>query len=581
MRYVDRTLETQEFVNIFNEMKESSVIFLYSKTGVGKSSLSQKFINQILQRENITAVKVLTNRINKTEASFDGQYLIEIFKSLNNLFKETKKLSFATFVKKSKNKAHKKYILEKILSDAEKSSTLKNLFLKIPTFWLLKRVFKLNEFNCENFTNDYSIQSLQLINSYIEYILENHRLIMVIDNIQNIDKKSIQYITNWLMRYKEMNHLFLFEYTIENADYRDYFKNYDIEVKLREIKNLDEKYAIEAAISNAQESISGTISTPDKTKEYYKQIDGNIRYLEDFIRQYNINPEHNLSYTPTHDNIISLDTNSLFVFCLICLNQTQINRFELENIVQDKNIELSKILKQLSDINNLIHINQNDISIKHASIYDCWKNSDSNLIKLSNLVAYQSLESHYQKLLNNNEKTNIHKAFITLLKLYIEFEPNKIYDLLNEFEILAIEFVSPERLSEYIYAIDTELANNANEFIEFYFKLIDICLETGLYELSSVLLERIEKKAPLYKYLFYKCNHMVKSENHSNNIKFIKEIISGVESELLVLFLKLFLIISYRSTNNYDMVKETEHEIENYLKDNHHLCVRLYYQNLL
>ena len=155
-----------------------------------------------------------------------------------------------------------------------------------------------------------------------------------------------------------------------------------------------------------------------------------------------------------------------------------------------------------------------------------------------------------------------------LLKLYIEFEPNKIYDLLNEFEDLAIEFVSPERLSEYILAIDKELSMNANKFMDFYFKLIDMCLETGLYDLSSALLEKIENEAPLYKYLFYKCNHMVKSENHTKNIKFINEIIGGVESELLILFLKLFLIISYRSTNNYDMVKNTEKEIEDYIKNN-------------
>ena len=574
VKYVDRIEETKRLTKLFDEMEKSTVFFMYSKTGVGKSSISQKFIEYITSDGEIAPVKVMTNRINKTDNTFEGQYLIDIFRTISNLFKENRKLSFSSYIKKSKNKAHKKYIFEKILSEAQNSSTIKTLLLKLPAFWILKRILKLNEFNCENFANDYSIQSLQLINSYVEFVLEKQRLILVVDNIQNIDKKTIQYITDWLSRYKEKRHLFLFEYTLEKEndrinvlEYRDYFQNLDISIKLFEVKNLNEEYAIEAALTNAQEGICETIYIPEEAAEYYKSIDGNIRTLEDFIRRYNINAEHNISYTPTLDNIKSLDKNSLFVFCLICLNETKINRFELESMVKDKSIDLSNTLKQLSDIHKLIVLEENEITISHASVFDCWKTSSAKNIQRSNILAYNAMELHYKKLLDNYEKTNIHKAFIMLLKLYIQFEPNKIFDLLNEFDILAVEFVSPEKLKQYILAIDEELSENVNDFVDFYFKLIDICLEVGLYELAGDLLKKIENSASLYKYLFYKCNYMVKSENHEKNILFINKIIGGIENELLILFLKLFLIISYRSTNNYNLVKYTENEIERYIQD--------------
>lgn len=194
VKYVDRIEETKKLVELFQQMKESTVFFMFSKTGVGKSSISQKFIDYMRLNNEFESVKVMTNRINKSDDTFEGQYLIQIFKTISNFFKDNKKLSFASYIKKSKNKAHKKYIFEKILAEAQNSSTIKSLMLKTPVFWIIKRVLKLNEFNCENFANDYSIQSLQLINNYIEFVLKNRRLILVVDNIQNIDQKTLQYI---------------------------------------------------------------------------------------------------------------------------------------------------------------------------------------------------------------------------------------------------------------------------------------------------------------------------------------------------------------------------------------------------
>ena len=352
MQYIDRENETKRIEGIYNQLTSSAILFLYSKTGVGKSTLLNRFIENHSDNDDVSIIRVFTNRINKNKATINGNYLIEIFKSFSSFFEHDNELSFENYIMSEKNKTHRKYVLEKILEDVRSQSTFKAILIKVLGTFFINRIFKLGYYNCDVLINDFSAQSLQLINSYIEYILKRRRIILAMDNLQNADDIAIEYIRDWIVHTKPQKHFFICEYTITNdvdrisvLTLRDNLRQLNISVNVMELSKMDCEHAIQAAALKNEDQ--DNISIPNNTQEIYKNSGGNIRYLEDFLRHYNTDHKYEISYTPTIDSILSLNKDALLVFCTICLNNACINRFELQAVLNDYHINLSEILKIL------------------------------------------------------------------------------------------------------------------------------------------------------------------------------------------------------------------------------------------
>lgn len=566
MKYIDRTTEVNCISSFFTKSNESSVLITCSKTGVGKTSLSKKFIQQNNEKFN-KIIQVTTNQINRNETNIKGTYILEIFKAIHTSNID-KNLTFNKFVLKQ-SKIYKKYILNKFLDDIKEQSSFKSAIIKVLGINILKRLLKLGNYDTSIFFEDYSITNLRMISDYVHYFLKNTtNTIITIDNVQNMDEYSYNEMLEWITQSKDNRHFFILEYTeinddrIHSIELKNDLKALNINVELLYLKRMSYKNALEAVQFN---TISDEkILIPEDTEKYYlNNTEGNIRSLEDYLRVYNRDSEHIVSFEPIIENILFMENDELFLFSLICINESKINIFEIDYLTKDYNIDIDKILYSLENKYNLIIKVDDNIIIKHASIIDEWKISKNKKIKLVKTNAYNAIAKHYEKLLHSIEKSNRQRSFIKLIKLYSEFDPNKIYDLLNNFGDLIVESLEPDRIKEYIEKIDVELYLNAEKFQRFYYKMIDLCLEIKLFATADTLLTRINDCSN--KYIFYKSNIYIESEHHIENIDFLNNVISYVEDDYLLLYLKLFLIISYRSLNNYKMVQKIKKDIDKYI----------------
>lgn len=568
MEYVDRTIELEKINKFYKNLNESSLLLMFSKTGIGKSSLSHKFTDSIKSNNNIDVIYVITNPINN-DFSSQGSYQKEIFKWVYRHFKDNSEYSFENYI--FSNKTYKKYIISKIISESQSQDSLKSLILKVFGVNILKRIFKIDEFDYELLFEDYSKQTNKIAKEYIEYILKNRKLILVIDNIQNIDSFSLDIILDWISAYKRNKHLIIFEYTVEDSrdniiKMRERICNYDVNFYFLELNNMDADNAIEAAKMHAfDDNVDIKIKNSEVKNYYKKKADGNIRSLEDFIRTYIHNKSCNcISYSATYESISSLDNNAALILSLVCLNGSKINKYLLSELLKNYNdyININNSLDVLINEFDLLVERDNEYYIKHASIFDSWNEASNEKLNKITLIAYSLLTKQYNKLLDNKLNNDNLNNYLLLVKLYSKYEPYKLYKLFDNFNELMKDFLSPQQLDEYINLIDNELSESALNYIDFYYKLIDICLDAKLFELANQLLQRVYEQKTIKKYIFYSCNIFIQKEDHISNIEFINKIVNNFDDEYFILYLKLFLMVSYRSINNTDMVKIIDNEIK-------------------
>ena len=55
----------------------------------------------------------------------------------------------------------------------------------------IKKIFKLNEYSTEEIKHDISVNSVLVKINYINYVLKNRKVLLIIDNFQNIDNQSL------------------------------------------------------------------------------------------------------------------------------------------------------------------------------------------------------------------------------------------------------------------------------------------------------------------------------------------------------------------------------------------------------
>ena len=564
MMYFDREKESEKIYELYKNSNQSTILLMFSRTGTGKSSLSHKFMNSV-NDNSVDKIYVVTNQINNNEAN-QGYYIMEVFKWFFKYYNDTHQYSFQNYL--FKNKTYKKYIISRFLSETQSQTNLKSIILKVFGINLIKRFLKIDEFDYETLFYDYSKQTLKIVKEYIEFILKNRKILLIIDNIQNIDNLSLESILDWFSEHKENCHFLIFEYTVSEdresiIKLRDRIQNYDISFCFFELGIMDPNNAVKAAKSKAQNTVNYSFTLQDrKAVEYYNTVDGNIRSLEDFIRNFNNDKANILKHSATYACIESLEKNEALVLSIICLNDSKINKYLLFNLLSQKSIIISK-----NSLNNLIYSYdliidfEDEYSIKHASIYDNWLELSTTKLKAISLIAYNILIEYYNRLFANNISKS-HRAFFMLIKLYSRFAPEKLYGLLNKFDDILQEFLSPNQLEDYILTVDKEIESHSIRFTDFYYKLIDISLNAKLFDLAELLLDRTFTNSSINKNIFYKCNIFIQREDYTSNIQYIERILPTINNSYFVLYLKLFLMISYRSINDYNKVKSINREIQ-------------------
>ena len=219
--FLDRIEPKQQILNKLSQYKS---VFLYSKTGVGKSALCSKII------EN-DSLYVKINHRNCYKLFEDGDIILKIKDEISNNSNEFGVKTYKDFSRSQKLLYSFSSFVSYIDDFNIGIQVAPIVNFMIPVIRLLKGLFKIiiPEKTRERW-KEYENGKLNIIKSknYLNYVFQNNRNIIInINNIQTIDKLSFDFIIETSQKF---NIRFLLEYTENDISGYSYYTNNFTEV---------------------------------------------------------------------------------------------------------------------------------------------------------------------------------------------------------------------------------------------------------------------------------------------------------------------------------------------------------------
>lgn len=578
---VDRDTEIKKLEKIINE-KTACTYILFSKTGVGKSSIALKFIRTINVEIHGLPIRVKTapkNSVNNEEGSF----LHSIFKETINIIKmlprhrKYKTLEFEYYITHCKDKALRRRLLENYFNYFYDTNNVKSQFLRITVLYILKKFLKLGEFNYINILRENTLDNRMVIAGYLKYVFSKIRVIMNVDNLQNIDNDSLKFLLDWMNEMKSQAPLFLLEYTLPEDQSTEELlvlieriRETGIKTQFESTNYLQSNDAIDALRQFCCDDFSADFIRV--ANEYYvAKANGNVRKLIDFHITYSQHQHsRNESFDPTLENLLSLEKAEKYVIALLYLLEGQVEISLLSQIMVPKllvnAVALADCIHFLEYKKGLIKCEGNLLLIRHASVLDTWEANYKRSFELYHLVACRYLSDALRRQFDERSIVyySIGKLLLILLKLYEFFDPSQIYGLVMELDYKTMDTIDEKDLLHFMQLLISFTGTNISNNEALYERIVKICYNyemftDGFQFLKQLKPERNENK----RFLLYQFLFMTEMDLNSEVIREIEEWRKKTEKESRLWFnLSLLLIINYRKLNKKEICQLIASEIE-------------------
>lgn len=568
IQYVDRE---QEINRILSELEQTDISFvkvIYAGTAVGKSSLVSKLLmNQ--QMKPFIKIVVHTPPENANQSTNEWSFLNYIFDAFLDYFdkphiitnKNVNKLSFEAYILNNKDKMARREILDAFVNNLQKATNKFHL-VSYAILFSIKRLWKIGEFNVYNLLNEDTALTRRLKSRYIEFILSSTRIVLNVDNFQNIDYSSLQSIINWLNSSKSKRHFFIFEYTTpEDNDTMkllslvEQLEKSGVNVSSQRISRMPESYVVDIISKKVPNLPTDFNFNVDLLNYYTQDPSGNLRKLIDFSLKYN---KVNLKQ---HDNPTELNLNALsecakYIIAVLFLNNGITSVDFLESLFTMRPEMSSRMPISLLELEQsmLTERHGDKIIISHASILDAWNESDSS--KSYNAIVYKDMESLLLYNLDTSALESMHynnAAWLKLLHIYFIFEPQKIYTMFSKLEQGLIDYISADNAWMYLSTFVNCTRENVAPYKELYINIVNICFESELYEEGFECLNLLlgEKGCSHDVYLLELYAMFLSAlDKHEDNIEFCTHQLKTLNlTERSYLNFSMILLTSYRSLN--------------------------------
>lgn len=568
---IDRDAEVNELISSIKE-GTGEVNILFSPTGVGKSSLVKKLIFKLAEKEIPNVILIKTLQLNSCVASSEWLYIDFIFDAFYKFYENAGELSFQYFLTSGNNKLINKQIHERSFEHFFSiDSFIKLLFA--PAFNLSFQSQQLFEYNPYKISADNSMFSRVNKSQYIKYVLDNVRVIFIMDNFQNIDSTSLKFFLDWLNETKQQNHYFLLEYTITESSnleslsvLREQISDTGVNTKCVEIEKMSSSFVadvIENQILNKPTSIRFNL---DALQHYELCSNGNLRELLDYVRNYG-KKASNTEISSTAQLIASMSPEAKCVFAILVFCGGRIKIDKISIIWNDyfDGGNLSVILKELNAASIiLVESGNQTICVAHSSLIDEW---ESNLSMFSGIdrIVFNRLEMICNHILQNansqtRDKITYYEAWQYLLQIYAKREPAKINHLLEELESGTIYNVSIANIGYYIELFVQATEESLLEHKDDYYRALNICYKLGLFSEGMNCLSKMELKMPLRDnklLILYKINYLTGLDRFEEAIALYQWASSFIsKSDPIWYNLNLCILCSYRSINRMQQCKQ-------------------------
>lgn len=492
---VDREVESDEIVETINQnFGKKTIHYIWSETAIGKTSLITKVIEKYnkINKNNIDIIRIKTNPCNNDSGDTAWHYLQEIFEGVTKYFEKLEEgngyaLTFENFLNEYNDNTVNRTRLEAGLETLFDSDS-KNGLLRSICYLILKKILKLNEYSTDKFKHDTSVDSVLVKINYINYIFKNRKVLLIIDNFQNIDSQSLDCFKEWLNDNDSRVYCIL-EFThIPTSDrfnkQKEYFSGLGANVIKNELNPIDKTYIIDIVHRNVK-NLSNDMAFNINVINHYEEVSlGNLRELIDYSVTYehfddkcgcdNIDNE-NGTYQIIH-NISNQET--LAMLSLIIFHKGKIKRKNAEMIFFPE-LDISNAIHELLEL-NLIEETDSYYELKHASIIDQWEKHIDEFEQI-NTVVYGKTKNFYLGYLESSNVSESNEAWSRLLYLYSKVEPFEIKKLLPQLESKIIISISPEDSWDYIKQLYEIIREDISQNKSILFKLLEICYKLELY----------------------------------------------------------------------------------------------------
>lgn len=489
---VDREVESDEIVKIIEQnWDKKTVHYIWSETAIGKTSLITKVIEKY-DNSDCDIIRIKTKPCNNDNGDTAWYYLQELFDGITKYFEKMEEengyaLTFDNFLNGYNDDSVNRTRLASGIETLFASDSKKGLFKNI-CYVALKRFFKLAEYSTEQFKYGTSVESVLVKANYIGYVLKKRKVLLIIDNFQNIDDQSLGCFRDWIND-TDSNTYFILEFThSSNSDKFDKQKNFFTESGAKVIKTdlepIDKTYIIDIVHRNVK-NLSNDIAFNINVVNHYEEVSlGNLRELIDYSVTYEQHNDTNESenidiengtYQVLH-NINDYET--LAVLSLIIYHKGKIKRKNAEMIFFPE-LNISNAIHELLGL-NLIEETDDYYELKHASITDQWEKHIVEFEQI-NTVVYGRAKKYYLGYLESSNISESNDAWTRLLYLYSKVEPFEIKSLLPQLESQIIISISPEDSWDYIKQLYDTIKEEVLKNKELLFRLLEICYKLELY----------------------------------------------------------------------------------------------------
>jgi len=565
---VDREKDIAQIVDLFQHAENTQVHIVYAETGYGKSSFSAKLAkDRFFSDWNIINVKTMPQNVNYDVS--EGEYLELIFKALMKFFKVQghSSLSFENYLISNKNRVMKEVFLEESIDQIVSANSVKDFIIKWSGIGL-KKALKTGDFSLYSIINNISPVARCIKSDYIHYLFKKCHILMVIDNIQNIDKTSLKYLIEWINETKDKKQGFILEYTISDGYSLDSVKNLQREISIAEVdihlcrlEKMPEEYI--AVLLDAQLNVNPRdIHFVIDAKNHYKNnSEGNLWDLIDYARMYDDHKENGELTSPTLLNLKSLSQESQYIVSILyyhsgCMDKKVFNTIWTSEFSNSENDLDQLFLELLSSQVICTKTNEDNeqISLIHASILDVYKDNLSDFVDIDKDV-YKRLSLFYAKVYGGSV-TVVSKeaAWQILVNLYSINNPEKIMELLTDFQTNTLRNISRDSTWRYLNKLIECTKDNIPRFKEIYFQILRICRIASLYEEGYSCIQLMERSIDIISdddLLLFKLIYLSILDHHETVVEEYKNVISRIEKfSHTWIKLKLLVLNSFIALND-------------------------------
>lgn len=564
---VDREIETKFILKTIQE-KTTDLLILYSLSGIGKSTLSNRVLKLVPQ---YIPICVRTNPENDNKLQPEGTYLEKIFNcfvSFFHLFKsEYPRYCFDYYISHNKSALIKREALESMFSSVSADEPLLSTGISVAKY-ISSRLYKLYEYNSLNRLHLSTKESMLIAHEYIKYVLKNTNICLNIDNLQNIDCYSLHLITEWIS-ISARKSFFLFEYTISNTDkteslikFASNFQNIDLDVQLLPLGRLDVENAV-SAVKKAYPDAKEDNSFFEEVKAFYiYHSNGNMQKLLDFSLKYTVHSMLQKSYDPTYEKLSFVKSNGKYILAIIVMHGGEIESSLLHHIISTSItpliLDYEKQIDNLTYQYELIEDKNNCYVLKHATLTDAWHNHDDELNRF-NMLAYKNCCLYYNRILEENlgDQENSEQALLFLLRIYSKHEPEKIIEVIDKMNSIISERIRPEQIFEYFQIFLEYIKDDEAKYCTSLYKMMFFCFNHGLFKNCLYIiqiLDTIDSEAEKFVLFVYKVNCIEYLELHNEAIIMCENRLKEENDDRHKYICYLLLMGCCRSVNQMDKV---------------------------